>query len=65
MSTQICWCLCSIATNILYGRPGATQADMEQAARQANAHEFITRLPEGYETQVGSVVWQHSAKSAA
>eukprot|EP00891_Asterochloris_glomerata_P003655 jgi/Astpho2/3655/e_gw1.00059.3.1_t len=44
---------CSIAANILYGRPGATQADMEQAARQANAHEFITRLPEGYETQVG------------
>ena len=61
---KVCGCLCSIATNILYGRPGATQADMEQAARQANAHDFITRLPEGYDTQVGLIVWRHCARCA-
>jgi ATP-binding cassette subfamily B protein len=43
----------SIAENIAYARPGATQAEIEAAARAANAHEFITALPEGYETRVG------------
>lgn len=43
----------SIAENIAYARPGATRADIEAAARQANAHAFITRLPKGYDTLVG------------
>jgi ATP-binding cassette subfamily B protein len=43
----------SIAENIAYGRPGATQAEIEEAARRAHAHDFIFRLPKGYETLVG------------
>lgn len=43
----------SIAENIGYGRPGASQEDIEEAARGANAHDFITRLPGGYETLLG------------
>ncbi len=43
----------SIAENIAYGRPGASQAEIEAAARAANAHEFIAALPRGYETVVG------------
>ena len=43
----------SIAENIAYARPGATRADIEAAARQANAHAFISRLPKGYDTLVG------------
>ena len=43
----------SIAENIAYGKPGATQAEIEAAARVANAHEFIAGMPEGYETAVG------------
>lgn len=43
----------SIAENIGYGRPGATQAQIEEAARLANAHDFIERLPKGYHTLVG------------
>jgi ATP-binding cassette subfamily B protein len=43
----------SLAENIAYGRPGASMADIEQAARLANAHEFIQRLPKGYGTLVG------------
>ncbi|MBP8232743.1 ABC transporter ATP-binding protein [Rhizorhabdus sp.] len=43
----------SLAENIGYGRPGATQAEIEQAARLANAHGFIERLPKGYATLVG------------
>ena len=43
----------TIANNIAYGTPDATHADIEQAARQAAAHEFITAMPEGYETRVG------------
>jgi ATP-binding cassette subfamily B protein len=43
----------SIAENIAYGRPGATQAEVVAAARAANAHEFIVGLPDGYETLVG------------
>jgi ABC-type multidrug transport system fused ATPase/permease subunit len=42
-----------ISSNILYGCPWpATQADVEAAAREANAHEFIAELPEGYGTKV-------------
>ncbi|WP_413452355.1 ABC transporter ATP-binding protein [Georgenia phoenicis] len=43
----------TIAENIEMGRPGATPEEVEAAARAANAHEFITRLPDGYETVVG------------
>ena len=43
----------SLAENIGYGRPGATQDAVEHAARLANAHEFIARLPKGYGTLVG------------
>ena len=43
----------TLAENIAYGRPGATQAEIEHAARQASAHDFIMRLPKGYDTMVG------------
>lgn len=39
--------------NIAYGRPEATRAEIEAAARAAELHDFIARLPEGYQTQVG------------
>jgi ATP-binding cassette subfamily B protein len=43
----------SIAENIAYARPGASEEEIIEAARAANAHAFITGLPEGYRTQVG------------
>jgi len=43
----------SLAENIAYARPGATRAEIERAARQASAHDFIAALPQGYETLVG------------
>ncbi|MDP3693054.1 ABC transporter ATP-binding protein [Bradyrhizobium sp.] len=43
----------TLAENIAYGRPGASMAAIEQAARLANAHAFILRLPKGYGTLVG------------
>jgi ATP-binding cassette subfamily B protein len=43
----------SLAENIAYARPGASYRDVEKAARQANAHDFIASLPNGYETLVG------------
>ncbi len=43
----------TVAENIAYGRPGASAADIVEAARAANAHEFIIRLPDGYDNQVG------------
>jgi ATP-binding cassette subfamily B protein len=43
----------SVRDNIAYGRPHATAAEVEDAARRANAHEFIAKLPEGYGTVVG------------
>jgi len=43
----------SIEYNIAYGKPGATRAETERAARMAQAHEFIAALPGGYATQVG------------
>ncbi|HEV8604723.1 MAG TPA: ABC transporter ATP-binding protein [Tepidisphaeraceae bacterium] len=43
----------TIAENIAYGLAGATQEQIESAARAAGAHEFITELPEGYETRIG------------
>jgi ATP-binding cassette subfamily B protein/subfamily B ATP-binding cassette protein MsbA len=43
----------TIGENIAYGRRGATPADIEQAAKLANAHEFIAKLPAGYDTVIG------------
>ena len=45
----------SIADNIRRGRPSATQAEIEQAARSAHAHDFIMLMPQGYETPVGEL----------
>ncbi len=43
----------SVRDNIAYGRPSASRREIEQAARMANAHEFIERLEDGYDTVVG------------
>ena len=43
----------SVAENIAYGRPGADQAEIEAAAKAAEAHDFILQLPQGYNTVVG------------
>lgn len=43
----------SIADNIRYANPDATMEEVIEAAKSANAHEFITKLPEGYNTKVG------------
>ncbi|MDQ1152893.1 ABC-type multidrug transport system fused ATPase/permease subunit [Brevundimonas sp. SORGH_AS 993] len=43
----------TIAANIAYGRPGATQAQIEAAARAAAAHDFVVALPQGYDTRAG------------
>jgi ABC-type multidrug transport system fused ATPase/permease subunit len=44
---------CSIEENIRYGRPDATNEQVIEAAKQANAHNFIMEFPEGYATSVG------------
>lgn len=43
----------SIIENIRYGRPGATDEEVYEAAKKSNAHEFIMSLPEGYDTDIG------------
>jgi subfamily B ATP-binding cassette protein MsbA len=43
----------TIADNIRYGRAGASETDMMEASRRANAHEFIQSLPDGYDTVLG------------
>jgi ATP-binding cassette, subfamily B, bacterial len=43
----------SVAQNIAYGRPDATRGEIVRAATLANAHEFVARMPEGYDTIVG------------
>jgi len=45
--------LASVAANIAYGRPDASARDIINAARAANAHDFIMRLPSGYDTRLG------------
>lgn len=42
----------TIKQNILLGRPDATTLEIEEAAKVANAHSFILKLPDGYDTQV-------------
>ncbi|WP_135548107.1 ABC transporter ATP-binding protein [Paenibacillus cymbidii] len=43
----------TIRDNIRFGKPDATDAEVEEAARAAEAHEFIARMPEGYDSQLG------------
>jgi ATP-binding cassette, subfamily B (MDR/TAP), member 1 len=43
----------SIARNIAYGFPGASHKEIEEAAREANCHDFICQFPDGYDTMVG------------
>jgi ATP-binding cassette, subfamily B (MDR/TAP), member 10 len=43
----------TIRQNIAYGKPSATEEDIITAAKEANAHDFIMKFPQGYETQVG------------
>jgi ATP-binding cassette subfamily B protein len=43
----------AVWSNIAYGKPDASRDDIERAAKQANAHEFIERLPQGYDTLIG------------
>jgi len=43
----------TIYENIIYGKPDATEAEVIEAAKKANAHDFISKFPEGYETVVG------------
>jgi ABC-type multidrug transport system fused ATPase/permease subunit len=43
----------SVAENIAYARPDANREEIEAAALRAQAHDFVTRLPQGYETQIG------------
>jgi ATP-binding cassette subfamily B protein len=43
----------TLAENIAYGRPDASQDEIEAAARAANAHDFVESFPEGYDTRVG------------
>ncbi|MDV4179653.1 ABC transporter ATP-binding protein [Rhizobium brockwellii] len=43
----------TVAENLRYGRPDATDAELEAAARAANAHDFIMALPHGYDTDIG------------
>jgi ATP-binding cassette, subfamily B, heavy metal transporter len=43
----------TIRYNIGFGRPGASQAEIENAARLAQVHDFVLQLPEGYDTRVG------------
>lgn len=46
----------TVMENIALGRPGATEEEIHEAARRANAHKFISIMPAGYNTQVSGVV---------
>jgi len=47
--------LCSIRENILYGRQDATEAEVVEAAKAANAYSFISTLPKGLDTDVSAL----------
>lgn len=53
VSQQVLLANGTVADNIRFGRPEATQAEVEQAAKAARAHDFVVALPQGYETLVG------------
>ena len=54
MALQDTWlCEGTIRENIRYGKPRATDKEVEEACRQAQAHEFIVQLPQGYDTKIG------------
>src|SRR5207247_3624734 len=46
-------CACAVRDNIAFGRGDLSHAEVEAAARAAQAHEFIERLPKGYDTVIG------------
>lgn len=48
--------LCSIRENILYGRQDATEAEVVEAAKAANAYSFISSLPKGLDTDVSGIL---------
>ena len=52
-SLNVHWYNTTIAKNIAYGAAGATQEQIEEAARQANVHDTIMSFPDGYNTEVG------------
>jgi ABC-type multidrug transport system fused ATPase/permease subunit len=43
----------SVAENVAYARPDASSVEIEEAARRAQAHDFVLRLPQGYDTEIG------------
>jgi len=53
--SRACLFATTIWENIILGRPDANQVVIEEATRVANAHSFIIKLPEGYETQVSQL----------
>jgi ABC-type multidrug transport system fused ATPase/permease subunit len=53
VSQQVLLLNATVGHNIAYGRHGATRAQVEQAARAAHAHAFISQLPQGYDTVIG------------
>ena len=55
----------TVRENIAYGRPDATEAEVEAAARAAHAHEFVQLLPEGYDTRGGRARHQAQRRAAA
>lgn len=54
----------SILENIALGRPGASDEEIQEAARRANAHKFISMMPAGYQTQVSLPYWALGAVNA-
>ena len=55
----------SVAENIRFGRPAATDAEIEKAAEAAHASDFIRRLPDGYETRSASAALRYPADSVS
>ena len=55
----------TVADNIAYGRPEASREEIVEAARKANAHEFIEQLPDGYDTELSERARTSPAGSAS